>query len=90
MFLYFIGGNADVVSIWDEEGRPYMQFVHFCFAFGGILSPLMSEPFFAKKQCVPNDSFNNTGKHLQVPYSCSIQLMTRVVGWEYGPPPIGA
>ena len=60
--LYLTGGNADVVSIWDEEGRPYMQFAHFCFAFGGIVSPLMSEPFFAKKQCVPNDTFNQTGK----------------------------
>ena len=62
LFSYYLlpGANADVVSIWDEEGRPYMQAAHFSFAFGGILSPLVTEPFLAKKECVP-DSFNETG-----------------------------
>ena len=51
-----------MVSIWDEEGRPYMQAVHFCFAFGGILSPLLSEPFLAKKKCISESGVNKTGK----------------------------
>ena len=39
-----------------------MQAVHFCFAFGGILSPLLSEPFMAKKECITVDTRNETGK----------------------------
>ncbi|ESP04195.1 hypothetical protein LOTGIDRAFT_82092, partial [Lottia gigantea] len=42
------GGNADMVSIWSEaEGRPYMQFIHFAFAFGGVISPLITAPFLS-------------------------------------------
>ncbi|XP_050410168.1 sodium-dependent glucose transporter 1 isoform X2 [Patella vulgata] len=41
-------GNALLVSLWgEEEGRPYMQAGHFAFAFGGVVSPLMTAPFLA-------------------------------------------
>ncbi|KAK6192412.1 hypothetical protein SNE40_003881 [Patella caerulea] len=44
------GGNAHLVSLWgNDEGRPYMQAVHFSFAFGGVISPLVTAPFL-----VPN------------------------------------
>ncbi|KAK6192311.1 hypothetical protein SNE40_003800 [Patella caerulea] len=44
------GGNAHLVSLWGEdEGRPYMQAAHFTFAFGGVVSPLVTAPFL-----VPN------------------------------------
>ncbi|KAK6192309.1 hypothetical protein SNE40_003798 [Patella caerulea] len=43
-------GNAHLVSLWGEdEGRPYMQAAHFAFAFGGVISPLVTAPFL-----VPN------------------------------------
>jgi len=38
-----------MVSIWDAEGQPYMQAMHAMFAFGGIISPLVTEPFLSKK-----------------------------------------
>ncbi|XP_055957637.1 sodium-dependent glucose transporter 1C-like [Patella vulgata] len=42
------GGNAHLVSLWGEdEGRPYMQAAHFTFAFGGVISPLVTSPFLA-------------------------------------------
>ncbi|XP_052248788.1 sodium-dependent glucose transporter 1-like isoform X4 [Dreissena polymorpha] len=43
------GGNADMLSIWDAEGRPYILAVHACFGFGGIIAPLVTEPFLSKK-----------------------------------------
>ncbi|KAL4216957.1 hypothetical protein ACF0H5_023415 [Mactra antiquata] len=46
------GGNADLLSLWDEEGRPYMQALQFCYGLGGIIAPLVVEPFLAKKECV--------------------------------------
>ena len=45
----FLGGNADMLSIWDAEGRPYILAVHACFGFGGIIAPLVTEPFLSKK-----------------------------------------
>ncbi|KAK3603650.1 hypothetical protein CHS0354_017366 [Potamilus streckersoni] len=44
------GGNAVIATIWGVEGRPYMQTVHFSFAVGGIISPLITEPFLAPKR----------------------------------------
>ncbi|XP_050409313.1 sodium-dependent glucose transporter 1A-like [Patella vulgata] len=44
------GGNAHLVSLWGEdEGRPYMQAIHFSFAFGGVISPLVTAPFLVPK-----------------------------------------
>ncbi|XP_050410171.1 sodium-dependent glucose transporter 1B isoform X2 [Patella vulgata] len=50
------GGNAHLVSLWgNDEGRPYMQAVHFSFAFGGVISPLVTAPFL-----VPNTEERST------------------------------
>ncbi|XP_052245601.1 sodium-dependent glucose transporter 1B-like [Dreissena polymorpha] len=43
------GGNADIVAIWGAEGRPFIQAWHACFGFGGIIAPLVTEPFLSKK-----------------------------------------
>ncbi|KAL3832492.1 hypothetical protein ACJMK2_024131 [Sinanodonta woodiana] len=44
------GANAVIAAIWGVDGRPYMQTVHFSYAFGGIISPLITEPFLAPKR----------------------------------------
>ena len=41
--------NAEIVYTWGDEGRSYMQALHFCFAMGGILSPMATAPFLAPK-----------------------------------------
>ena len=41
--------NAEIVFTWGDEGRAYMQALHFCFAMGGILSPMATAPFLAPK-----------------------------------------
>lgn len=46
--------NAETVYIWGDKGRSYMQALHFCFAIGGILSPLATAPFL-----VPNKYDND-------------------------------
>ncbi|XP_025094849.1 sodium-dependent glucose transporter 1A-like [Pomacea canaliculata] len=38
-------GNAELVRIWGNEGEMAMQFLHFAFAFGGVISPLITAPF---------------------------------------------
>ncbi|XP_050409319.2 sodium-dependent glucose transporter 1-like, partial [Patella vulgata] len=48
--ICFAAGNARLISLWGEkEGRPYMQAASFAFAFGGVISPLLTAPFLAPK-----------------------------------------
>ncbi|XP_052803647.1 sodium-dependent glucose transporter 1A-like [Mya arenaria] len=55
------GANADMVSIWDEEGRPYMQAMHAFFGAGGIVAPLVIEPFLSEKIMENVTNGNSTG-----------------------------
>ncbi|KAL3832493.1 hypothetical protein ACJMK2_024132 [Sinanodonta woodiana] len=57
------GANTVIASIWGVDGRPYMQTVHFSFALGGIISPLITEPFLAPKRYlydIAKESLNGT------------------------------
>ncbi|XP_071102724.1 sodium-dependent glucose transporter 1A-like [Haliotis cracherodii] len=40
-------GNAELVRTWGSNGRSAMQTAHFAFAFGGVISPLMTKPFLS-------------------------------------------
>lgn len=48
------------IKIWGTEGEELMQFLHFCFAIGGVLSPLFSEQFLAPKSTQNDCSSNAT------------------------------
>lgn len=50
-------GNAELIQIWGVDNMSYMQAIHFCFAFGGILSPLATAPFLYTGSPLDN---NNT------------------------------
>ncbi|KAK3603651.1 hypothetical protein CHS0354_017367 [Potamilus streckersoni] len=57
------GANAMISAIWGVDGRPYMQTLHFAYAFGGIISPLITEPFLAPKRSLyemAKESLNGT------------------------------
>ncbi|XP_045189010.2 sodium-dependent glucose transporter 1A-like [Mercenaria mercenaria] len=56
------GGNAKVASCWGTEGRQYMQALHFTYALGGIISPLVTSLFLAPRIHIPsteNITFEN-------------------------------
>ncbi|GFS23919.1 sodium-dependent glucose transporter 1 [Elysia marginata] len=42
--------TAEQMRIWGKEGHVLMQLLHFCFALGGVVSPLVTEPFLAAKK----------------------------------------
>ncbi|KAL3831381.1 hypothetical protein ACJMK2_023133 [Sinanodonta woodiana] len=42
-----IAGSTQVMTMWEEDCAPYIQAIHFSFAFGGIISPQIIEPFLA-------------------------------------------
>ena len=41
--------NAWLLEIWQEKANPYMGGLHFSFAIGQTLSPLLAEPFLSKE-----------------------------------------
>jgi len=62
-----------MVSIWDAEGQPYMQAMHAMFAFGGIISPLVTEPFLSKKLETNVTVGNVTGiRQFEITHSLSV------------------
>ncbi|XP_046573162.1 sodium-dependent glucose transporter 1A-like [Haliotis rubra] len=50
------GANADILSTWGVDGKIYIQILHFVFAIGTILAPLIVGPFLAEKK-----TLNGTG-----------------------------
>lgn len=60
-------------SIWGADNSPYMQALYLCYAIGGVIAPVATEPFMATQSYQPHksstepslifsDSFNNTLK----------------------------
>ncbi|KAL3831380.1 hypothetical protein ACJMK2_023132 [Sinanodonta woodiana] len=42
-----VAGSILIMDMWQTEGAPYIQAIHFAFAVGGIISPQIIEPFLA-------------------------------------------
>lgn len=49
------GCNAWILEIWQESANPYMQGLHFSYALGQTIAPLVTEPFLS-----PDQSENRT------------------------------
>src|SRR5207245_956544 len=41
------GSNAWIMDIWKSESGPFLQGMHFAYAAGSMISPLIAEPFLA-------------------------------------------
>ncbi|XP_060086072.1 sodium-dependent glucose transporter 1A-like [Ylistrum balloti] len=50
------GGNALLISTWGQDGRSFLQALHFAFAIGGILSPLATAPFLLEERNIRADN----------------------------------
>ena len=42
-----VAGNAWILEVWQEIANPYMQGMHFCYAIGMTIAPLIAEPFLS-------------------------------------------
>ncbi|XP_033762009.1 sodium-dependent glucose transporter 1A-like [Pecten maximus] len=51
------GGNAEVVSVWKQEGRLGVLGLNFVFAFGSVLAPLVITSFLVE---IEDESLKNT------------------------------
>ncbi|CAK8685563.1 unnamed protein product [Clavelina lepadiformis] len=56
------GGNVMCLKTWGEKSGPYMQILHFSFALGATLAPLLSQPFImdTPQNCTFTSSQNST------------------------------
>ncbi|XP_046573170.1 sodium-dependent glucose transporter 1A-like [Haliotis rubra] len=66
------GGNVDMLSTWGVEGKLFIQILHFFFAIGTILAPLIVEPFLAERK-----TFNGT--------LCGIYDISKSFNYSDGP-----
>jgi hypothetical protein len=65
-FSWFVlVANTEIVRIWGKEGEMAMQFLHFNFAFGGVIGPLVTEPFLTPN---PEDELygSNSSQNLNI------------------------
>ena len=60
LLLLFLAGNAILFVLWSKKSRPYMQFLHFTFAFGAFIAPLLAKQFLLPDQ-VTDQKSNSTG-----------------------------
>ena len=45
--ILLTGGNVLLLRLWDEKSGPYMQALHFSFALGTVVAPLLARPFIS-------------------------------------------
>ena len=45
--MIFTGVHAILMRMWGDKSGPCMQFLHFAFAFGAFIAPLISKPFIS-------------------------------------------
>ncbi|PFX24485.1 sodium-dependent glucose transporter 1A-like [Stylophora pistillata] len=48
------GGNVLLLNTWGKKSRPYMQALHFVFALGAFVAPLIVQPFLEDGITSPN------------------------------------
>ncbi|XP_050023848.2 uncharacterized protein [Dermacentor andersoni] len=57
------GGNVWCLDLWGRHSAPLMQALHFCFALGALVAPLIAEPFLSPASLggiAPAHSFNTS------------------------------
>ena len=61
MFFHCIsGGNVLLLNTWGKKSRPYMQALHFVFAFGAFVAPLIVQPFLEDRTTSLNNTASST------------------------------
>lgn len=58
-----VAGNVWLLEMWQENSNPYMQGMHFSYALGSTISPLICEPFLSPDKIVNGTVVNGTSVH---------------------------
>ena len=55
-----VAGNVWLLEMWQEGSNPYMQGMHFSYALGSTISPLLCEPFLSPDKVTNGSVINGT------------------------------
>ena len=100
VLLFITGGNVLLLNTWGKKSRPYMQALHFVFALGAFVAPLIVQPFLQESnlspsctqsnstQCANNTRLNITGNNYSDTCLNTTSGSTLHVTWAYWISPI--
>ncbi|KAI1297398.1 hypothetical protein HDE_04574 [Halotydeus destructor] len=63
--------NALLTEIWQEKCNPYIQTLHFSYAIGSVIGPLISGPFLAARTNGTNSSPDSSKSLVYIPCAIS-------------------
>lgn len=85
MFSLFIsGGNVLLLNTWGKKSRPYLQALHFLFALGAFMAPLIVQPFLQEGSPSSNGTniTQNSSESVSC-LSCNSTSGNMPVSWAY-------
>lgn len=71
----FSAGSADCVLIWGKDVGPYMQTIHFAYAIGGVISPIISRPFLTPRE----QNMANTTTMNNTAYKYNVVITSKII-----------
>ena len=79
------GGNVLLLSTWGKRSRPYLQALHFLFAFGAFVAPLIVQPFLLTEcpDSQTNPTSNKSARNLTNATQNTTSIDTLPVTWSY-------
>lgn len=82
MIVVCVGVHALLFVVWkNKDAGPVMQLIHFAFAFGAFLSPLIARPFISDE----TDTIQNvTCENFTVPDNCIINMQENCTSYIDG------
>ena len=80
--ISYVGTHAVLMRLWKEESGPCMQVLHFAFAFGAFVAPLIAKQFISAEQdeeAMNSTSYSGSG---WASGNCTIGCATNSTGQE--------
>ena len=78
--LFISGGNVLLLNTWGKKSRPYLQALHFLFALGAFVAPLIVQPFL-QEDSPPSNGTNVTQNVSSL--SCNSTSGNMPASWAY-------
>ncbi len=65
-YIVYTGTHAILFKLWRDKAGPSMQILHFCFAFGAFIAPLITKQFLTER----NEDFDMLSVNESISFSC--------------------
>ncbi|XP_003748084.1 sodium-dependent glucose transporter 1A [Galendromus occidentalis] len=58
--IFDTGANIWIINLWGKKNGPMLQIYHFAFGIGGLLSPIVAEPFLSLHHKSTGDAISHS------------------------------